>query len=210
MNSFDKDKMNYDESGLYPDEVPKQRKEHPVFEKIMSGLVLIWIIGTVIALISAAALGAEPWQGILILSQVFAAVGLLALISDLVSGDELQTGAFLALGIGTTGIVLALLLRTADTSDAITTAKHLIPVVPLALLLTGAGVIAKMIQTYFIPPRNSYTPMIPDSPQEETFAPKLSSGAKTARIILTAVRFIFFAVFSGWLLHTFFNNIQWQ
>ncbi len=138
MKKYEDRPMNYDENGLYPDEKPEDSKRFRVLDKITGILVLMLFAAAVIYIFVMGNRSGEQYKAIYAFFALFGGIGLIAILTDLIKGKKLQSGAFVALAIGIAGFVCTRMVLTGGDNMKMKLVKLFAYGIPLFFACLGA------------------------------------------------------------------------
>ncbi len=138
MKKYEDRPMNYDENGLYPDEKPEDSKQFRVLDKITGILVLMMFAAAVIYIFVMGNRSGEQYKAIYAFFALFGGIGLIAILTDLIKGKKLQSGAFVALAIGIAGFVCTRMVLTGGDNMKMKLVKLFAYGIPLFFACLGA------------------------------------------------------------------------
>ncbi len=138
MKKYEEQPMNYDENGLYPDEKPEDSKRFKVLDKISGILVLMLFAVAVIYIFVMGNRNGEQYKAIYAFFALFGGIGLIAILTDLIKGKKLQSGAFVALAIGIAGFVCTRMVLTGGDNMKMKLVKLFAYGIPLFFACLGA------------------------------------------------------------------------
>ncbi len=138
MKKYEDQPMNYDENGLYPDEKPEDSKRFRVLDKITGILVLMMFAVAVIYIFVMGNRSGEQYKAIYAFFALFGGIGLIAILTDLIKGKKLQSGAFVALAIGIAGFVCTRMVLTGGDNMKMELVKLFAYGIPLFFACLGA------------------------------------------------------------------------
>ncbi|MBR3667131.1 MAG: hypothetical protein IKN66_08250 [Ruminococcus sp.] len=138
MKKYEDRPMNYDENGLYPDEKPEDSKRFRVLDKISGILVLMLFAVAVIYIFVMGSRSGEQYKAIYAFFALFGGIGLIVILTDLIKGKKLQSGAFVALAIGIAGFVCTRIVLTGGDNMKMKLVKLFACGIPLFFACLGA------------------------------------------------------------------------
>lgn len=138
MKKYEDQPMNYDENGYYSDEKPEDSKQFRVLDKITGILVLMLFAAAVIYIFVMGNRSGEQYKAIYAFFALFGGIGLIAILTDLIKGKKLQSGAFVALAIGIAGFVCTRMVLTGGDNMKMKLVKLFAYGIPLFFACLGA------------------------------------------------------------------------
>ena len=134
MRSYDNDKMNYDENGLYPDKKPRL-KRHPKFSKAMGFIALFYFLGTFCCFFIFSKNG---FTILYLFFSLWLVIGILGFLTELVGeGRKPQKGIYPIIGIGVFGIIFTALISHDRFGPIIALLKVTAIAAPLVVTVLG-------------------------------------------------------------------------
>lgn len=140
MKKHDNDSMNYDENGYYSDESDKNSGFADKLNKIFGIITIIWFSVSVILMIvlSHSEREDKTWLIVILFFQVFAVLGILSIISELVTKGRFQKGLLLLVATGVGGCTISYVIHSTEGEQRDKFLKILAVCFPL--LFTAAGI----------------------------------------------------------------------
>lgn len=138
MRKDEKDFMNYDENGVYPDEKPENGNERTVSDLILSAAVLILFFGTIVYIFVMARQN-KGWNAAYAFFFLFLGAGVLGFLSDLIRDkrDNLLN-CLVPIGIGVAGIAAVRVFHVGGDSSKFLLVKCFAYGIPLLFAAMGA------------------------------------------------------------------------
>lgn len=153
MKKYEKDTMNYDESGHYYDASndSAQNEFAKTIDKILGALMLIWFAVTVILMVilSKSSDKSNKWLIVILFFQLFIVMGVFGIVSDLIKKQRFQKGLLLSIIIGAGGCIVTLMIHNSEGEKREFLLKLIAVLFPLIFAGIGIGSIVNSLKAKY-------------------------------------------------------------